>query len=261
MATVYSIQAGITAMEDLYISTADTLRLMLLDTSLTGSARTFGTSDVNTGTDVITITSSDYAVGTCLTFTTSGTLPAPLAINTPYYVASVSSVTQITLATLNADGTLSSAVDITTTGSGTHTATEVKPGGIITGSQYNRYLTVANLVRYEIATYPTPDGGSATRPTIDASADTPAVAADSVSGTRSDVVRLVVDVALDNNDGGASYDFNAIAVLRGGTNARGNTTGAIELFTETANDPETIIANNGAGTIAVTLYDADDPAA
>lgn len=81
----------------------------------------FGTGGVNTGTDVITVTdASQLVTGTPIKFITTGTLPAGLALNTTYYAINTSSTTfKVATTTLNA--TLGIALDITSTGSGSHT--------------------------------------------------------------------------------------------------------------------------------------------
>lgn len=72
-------------------------------------------------TDLLTVSSTtDYATGTPVVVTTTGTLPAGLSADTVYYVINVSSTT-MKLATTAANATAGTAVDITSTGSGTHT--------------------------------------------------------------------------------------------------------------------------------------------
>src|SRR5581483_5370084 len=84
----------------------------LLDSSI-------DTFTVNAGTDVITVASSHgLSAGDQVRFSTTGTLPAPLSINTVYYVLS-SGLTTTDLKVSTSPG--GSVVDITNTGSGTHT--------------------------------------------------------------------------------------------------------------------------------------------
>ena len=68
--------------------------------------------------DVITASAHGLVDGTRVRFTTSGTLPAGLSLATDYYVRDAASGTFKVSATLGG-----SAVDITDTGSGTHTCT------------------------------------------------------------------------------------------------------------------------------------------
>lgn len=82
-------------------------------------AYSFATTDVNTATDVITLTGHTLADGTAIQFTTTGTLPTGLSLATTYYVVSSVASTSIKVAA-TAGG---AAIDITAVGSGTHTAT------------------------------------------------------------------------------------------------------------------------------------------
>jgi len=79
-------------------------------------SRTFTSGDVNTGTDVITITDHGFENDDVIVFTTAGTLPAPITSGPNYYVISASANTfQVSLTQGGA------AVNLTTTGSGTST--------------------------------------------------------------------------------------------------------------------------------------------
>lgn len=53
---------------------------------IVGEAKTFVDADVNVGTDTISITAHGFATGDSVRLTTSGTLPAPLAIDTDYFI-------------------------------------------------------------------------------------------------------------------------------------------------------------------------------
>lgn len=85
--------------------------------NVAASAKTFGTSDVNTGTDVITSTAHGFQDGTVVQFTTTGGLPAGISASTDYVIDSATTNT-FKIKALNGV-----TVDITTVGSGTHTAT------------------------------------------------------------------------------------------------------------------------------------------
>lgn len=92
-----------------------------------GSAGTFAISflagAVDTGSDQITIASNDtLKTGTAVVMTTTGALPGGLSTSTTYYVIYVSS-TAIKLATSRANAVAGTAIDLTSQGSGTHTAT------------------------------------------------------------------------------------------------------------------------------------------
>lgn len=76
---------------------------------------------VNTTTDALTLTAHAYFSGSGpFRLTTSGTLPAGLALATDYYVIVVDANT-IKLATTRDNALIGTAVDITDSGSGTHT--------------------------------------------------------------------------------------------------------------------------------------------
>lgn len=84
------------------------------------SNHTFDDTDVNTGTDQITVTGHGYSTGTSFTLTTSGTLPTPLALATTYYVIAVNSNTiQVATSLVNAQS--NTAINISVAGSGTNT--------------------------------------------------------------------------------------------------------------------------------------------
>ena len=80
-------------------------------------SRTFTSGDVNTGTDTITITDHGFENDDILQFESTGTLPAPLAALTPYYVVGKTANTFQVSLTLGGG-----AIDLTTGGTGTHTA-------------------------------------------------------------------------------------------------------------------------------------------
>lgn len=81
----------------------------------------FATTDVNTSTEVITLSSTtNLPTGTTVRFASSGGLPAPLVAGTVYYVINTGTTT-IKLATSLANAQLAVAINLSTTGSGTHT--------------------------------------------------------------------------------------------------------------------------------------------
>lgn len=73
----------------------------------------------NTGTDQLAVTAL-LSVGLRVRLSTTGTLPAPLAPATNYYVIAVSA-TAVKLATSLANAQAGTAIDITSAGTGTHT--------------------------------------------------------------------------------------------------------------------------------------------
>jgi hypothetical protein len=97
-------------------------------TNTLGRSATF-TADA--GTDLMTYTSttnlpSNILTGTRVRLTTTTTLPAPLATATDYYVIKMSDGT-FELATSYANAIAGTQIDITTTGTGTHTITWLLP--------------------------------------------------------------------------------------------------------------------------------------
>jgi hypothetical protein len=92
-------------------------------------------SNVNTSTSVITITGSDYTDGQQVQFTTSGTLPGGLALNTNYWI--VNSTTNTFQVSLSLGG---AAVTLTSQGTGTHTI------NLCHGLVNNREVSISGVV-------------------------------------------------------------------------------------------------------------------
>lgn len=90
------------------------------DTYLTGTSKTIAAASVTTATDSFTSASHGWKTGQIVTVTTSGTLPAPLAISTNYYVIKTDANT-FKLATSLANAIAGTNIDITTQGTGNHT--------------------------------------------------------------------------------------------------------------------------------------------
>lgn len=103
-------------------------------TTAQSTTNTLGQSDTFTadaGTDVITFTStanipSNLLLGTRMRFTTTTTLPAGISLATDYYYVPVTTGTG-KLATSYANAVAGTTIDITDTGTGTHTATWLLP--------------------------------------------------------------------------------------------------------------------------------------
>lgn len=103
------------------------------------------TCTATAATDIITVSKS-FTVGLAVKFTTTGTLPAPLAAGTTYYVSYVSGFS-IKVATTLANAIGGTHIDITDAGTGTHSisATELKSikkivqNTTVTGSDYKFY--------------------------------------------------------------------------------------------------------------------------
>lgn len=99
--------------------TSDVAVAVATDTNTTSGVATF---TVDSATDVLSTSSKDIFPYTAqqVTLTTTGTLPAPLAINTTYYVISRGS-NELLLATNSANAISGTQIDITDTGTGVHT--------------------------------------------------------------------------------------------------------------------------------------------
>jgi hypothetical protein len=103
-------------------------------TTAQATTNTLGQSDTFTAddtTDICTYTStannpSNILTGTRVRLTTTTTLPAPLATATDYYVIKATDST-FKLATTYANAVAGTAINITTTGTGTHTITWLLP--------------------------------------------------------------------------------------------------------------------------------------
>jgi hypothetical protein len=85
------------------------------------TATTFATTDVDTGTEIITV-ARDIPTGTPIKFSSDTTIPAGLVAGTIYYAINQSATT-IKVATTRENATAGTAVDITSQGTGTHTIT------------------------------------------------------------------------------------------------------------------------------------------
>lgn len=111
--------------------------------SFTGAARTgklpitafyaayVGTFTADASTDICTASPATFSNSTAVAvqFTTTGTLPAGLSLNTTYFVIGLSSNT-FKVATTIANANAGTAIDITDAGSGVHTVTVLVPGTI-----------------------------------------------------------------------------------------------------------------------------------
>lgn len=98
------------------------------------NAKSFSTSDVNTSTDTITETSHNYYTGLVGQFTTTGSAPGGISATTDYYIIKVNA-NSYKIATTKANAEAGTAVNITSTGSGTHTFT---PRGDVTNLKFNK---------------------------------------------------------------------------------------------------------------------------
>lgn len=113
------------------IENSSLVSVQVVSTNATPSAKTFADADVTPATDLITITSHGLVTGLLGRLTSSGALPAGLALSTDYFVIKVSDNT-IKLASSYANALAGTAVDITAAaGTGTHTFTPTALNAII----------------------------------------------------------------------------------------------------------------------------------
>jgi len=156
---------------------------------------------------LITATGHNYVLNTRVQFSVSGggTLPAPLVAGTIYFCRDTApNVFNVSLTYGGA------AIALTTLGTGAFTVTDLALDDTIPD--------IANYVRQEVLSYE----GLSTRPSVTFSA--PLV-------TTLNAVALTQPVNLNNTAGASPVLFNAIALIYGGTTARGNTTGNLDNFT------------------------------
>ena len=131
----------LTAADDVIASLGSLANIKIYTTGLATLLVTFtlvsipspATITVDVTTDIFTKTAHGFGAGTPVRFTTTGTLPVPLVAGVTYYIRDITTDTfRISLTPL------STVIDITTTGSGTHTiqgqAWIVSSTGVITSS-------------------------------------------------------------------------------------------------------------------------------
>jgi hypothetical protein len=181
-----------------------TVRAILLEEDPTAIA----TVTADAGTDVITATGHDYLNGTRVKFTTTGTLPAGLNTSTTYRVVQVSGATFKVALEANYSKTARTAsgvVDITDTGSGTHSVTE---------QAFDESLDsdVDVYVRHEAATYQ----GSGRQ-------SSSALPAATISGTTASIAQQTFVFTPTTG----TVTFRYCLFIKGGSGTLGNTTGDV----------------------------------
>lgn len=127
-ATVVPCTVAVLDVIGFYRVTSVTTTTAQATTNTLGRSATFTADDT---TDIMTYTSitslpSNILTGTRVRLTTTTTLPAPLATATDYYVIRISDTT-FKLATSYANAIAGTAINLTTTGTGTHTITWLLP--------------------------------------------------------------------------------------------------------------------------------------
>lgn len=160
---------------------------------------------VDAGTDTLTATGHNFLTGTQVKVSSTTTLPAPLVAGTTYYAINVSGNTLKLSATSGG-----AAIDITSTGTGTHTIEDVQLGVGVSA--------VAQWIRKEVAY----------QGTMGRQQYTPLAAVEDLPNSR--VFSPEVSLTFNNN-GAASVVFDGAVLVKGGVVTAGNTTGTIDLFT------------------------------
>lgn len=113
---IYNHVTGVVRYSNVTIGVVDKPEDSFVLPALAGNS----TYTVVAATDLFTTPGTAPATGTPITVTTTTSLAAPLLVDTVYYVINVSGTT-FKLATTAANATAGTAIDITTTGSGTQT--------------------------------------------------------------------------------------------------------------------------------------------
>ena len=193
------------------------------------SAKTFATTDVNTGTDVITTTSHGFQDGTVLRFTTTTTLPAGIVALTDYIVTSA------TTNTYKIKGLEGTTINITSTGTGTHTATSQVAFGI--------FDVVPDALRgAAIYTAPSQQG----------------ISQNNVQAPVSSDVTLYKEFAFFADvQSRQTFTFSILAVDAGGTYSGIILTDTITISGEVYTAAATAVYGSGSGSFVVTAYAAD----
>lgn len=169
--------------------------------ALLNDVRSVYTFTANASTDVLTTSAThDYIAGTPVQLTTTGTLPAPLATATTYYVVSPSGATLKLAATSGG-----SAIDITDAGTGTHTITDLAID--------QTFSTIAEVIRkevnyHELTTRPT------WSPPSSATVNTSTGIVDKTAATTINAASLTTNIT-----------FNKGLLIKNGSTTAGNTTG------------------------------------
>lgn len=128
-ASAYSATTGYASGTQVY----DATTTRVYEAVVGGTPKSFATTDVDTASDFITWTSHGQTTDTPIYFKSTGTLPSPLVAGTKYYLINASSNTIQVSATAGGG-----AINITTTGSGTHTVqtNALNYGNAITDTDY-----------------------------------------------------------------------------------------------------------------------------
>ena len=111
------------ALDAVLIVTQDGTGTRVMDNIITQADAAIATGDVDAGTDIITVT-IDIPTGARIRFKTTTALPNPLGVDTIYYAIRVSA-TEIKVATDQANAQAGTQINLTDTGTGTHTVQQL----------------------------------------------------------------------------------------------------------------------------------------
>lgn len=183
------------------------------------------TADASANT--LTATGNDFIDGLPIRLATTSALPAPLMTGTTYYIRDRSGDTFKLAATVGG-----AAIDLTNTGSGTHTVTDLALDEVTTA--------IAQWVRKEIADYQ----GIASRPQW-----TPTAAVvDAIAKTAT----KTASVTANNSSGTVSVTFDKAILIRNGSATPGNTAGNVSDFTSFGSTQSAIAGKAYTLTIPIT---------
>lgn len=211
--------------------------------------QTFSPSDVDTGTDVITITAHGLADGDPVKFSSTGTLPTGITAGTTYYL--VSSTTDTFKISATSGG---AAVDITGTGSGTHTMS----AGDIVISPSDHGFTNNNILAQVFVL----DSGEYYRifPDISINSSTGAV---TISVTNSDSSAIETSVRLSQADPDDAKVVEVGSGSPGGTEVTTSITVSgtwhdVQVYESSSGIytwvmPESVEFDSSAGTLSITI--------
>lgn len=185
--------------------------------NVTAVTETINPADVNTGTDIITV-SRVFTTGEKVIFTTTNTLPAPLAVSTEYWIIKISD-TEIQVALTLADAYAGNEINLTSQGVGVHTA-----------NLYSFISTVYQQIQQETKTIGTSDGVTEWQeflmPDKNIILDTLVITINAVNWTRQDTL---IDSSGTDTHYRAFFDFDGNCTIQSGDGTYGAIPGAFDI--------------------------------
>lgn len=185
--------------------------------NVTAETEIINPADVNTGTEVITV-SRVFTTGERVIFTTTGSLPAPLQLATEYYIIKISD-TQIKLAVSLSEAYAGNEINLTTQGTGVHTA-----------SVYSFITTIYQQIQQDTKTIGTSDGTTEWQefimPDQDIILDTLVITINSVNWT---LVDTLIESAGSDTHYRVFFDFDRNLTVQFGNGTFGVIPGAFDI--------------------------------